>query len=296
MADSPRRDRVCAGSVSAVVDLEAAIGFVVAHGDAVERARLSWLRNGTPAPPELLDAAEVGQSPDGGWPATWGGEVASVDATCFRLGELDDLGALGRPAARRALDWLASRQQPDGGWDEDLSLAGSAPEWARPGDPEAKLFLTANAGFWLTVAGLDARASGPLDHRVGGAYAGVVQAAAQSIVARLRPDGTWPSFLAAGWLSAAVLHRQDMFQESARIQVVLAERMAAMSAGDVAWLAATLRRVGIDSHDWVMVRALRRLGETQRSDGGWESDDGHQFDVHSTLSAIRACRPGDQRT
>ncbi|GAB4103515.1 prenyltransferase/squalene oxidase repeat-containing protein [Micromonospora taraxaci] len=274
-----------------MVDLEAAIGFVVAHGDAVERARLSWLRNGTAVPAELLATAEVGQSSDGGWPATWGGEVASIDATCFRLAELDDLGALGRPAARRALDWLASRQQADGGWDEDASLADSAPEWARPGDPEAGFLVSANAGFWLTVAGRDARASGPLDHRVGGAYAGVVQAAAQSLAARLRPDGSWPSYLAAGWLSAAVLHRQEMFQESARIQVVLAERMPKMSPGDVTWLAATLRRAGIDPQDWIMVRALRRLAETQRSDGGWESDDGHQFDVHATLSAIRAARP-----
>ncbi|MEU4472163.1 prenyltransferase/squalene oxidase repeat-containing protein [Micromonospora sp. NPDC023888] len=274
-----------------MVDLEAAIGFVVAHGDAVERARLSWLRNGTAVPVGLLEIAEVGQSPDGGWPATWGGGTASIDATCFRLAELDDLGALSRPAARRALDWLASRQQADGGWDEDASLADSAPEWARPGDPEAQFLLSANAGFWLTVAGRDARASGPLDHRVGGAYAGVVQAAAHSLVTRLRPDGTWPSFLAAGWLSAAVLHRQEMFQESARIQVVLAERMPKMSPGDVAWLAATLRRAGIDPQDWIMVRALRRLTETQRSDGGWESDDGHQFDVHTTLSAIRAARP-----
>ncbi|WP_374224940.1 prenyltransferase/squalene oxidase repeat-containing protein [Micromonospora sp. C81] len=289
--DSPRRNRVCAGSVPAVVDLEAAIGFVVAHGDAVERARLSWLRNGTAVPPELLETAEIGQSPDGGWPATWGGAMASIDATCFRLAELDDLGALGRPAARRALDWLASRQQADGSWDEDASLADSAPEWARPGDPEAGFLQTANAGFWLTVAGLDARASGPLDHRVGGAYAGVVQAAAHSLAARLRPDGSWPSYLAAGWLSAAVLHRQEMFQESARIQVVLAERMPKMSPGDVAWLASTLRRAGIDPQDWIMVRALRRLTETQRSDGGWESDDGHQFDVHATLSAIRAARP-----
>ncbi|MCG5460580.1 prenyltransferase/squalene oxidase repeat-containing protein [Micromonospora sp. NPDC053740] len=291
MADSPRRHRVCAGSVSAVVDLEAAIGFVVAHGDAVERARLSWLRNGTAVPAELLETAEVGQSPDGGWPATWGGEVASIDATCFRLVELDDLGGLGRPAARRALDWLASRQQADGGWEEDASLADSAPEWARPGDPEAGFLVTANAGFWLTVAGLDARASGPLDHRVGGAYAGVVQAAAHSLAVRLRPDGSWPSYLAAGWLSAAVLHRQEMFQESARIQVVLAERMPKMPPGDVAWLAATLRRAGVDPQDWIMVRALRRLTETQRSDGGWESEDGHQFDVHATLAAIRAARP-----
>ncbi|MEV1144292.1 prenyltransferase/squalene oxidase repeat-containing protein [Micromonospora sp. NPDC049799] len=270
--------------------MDAAIGFVVAHGDAVDRARLSRLRSGTAPAPDLLDVAEGGQTPDGGWPAYLDGSVASVDATCFRLAELDDLGALGRPAARRALDWLASRQLPDGGWHEDAALAETAPEWARPGDPEAGFYLTANAGFWLTVAGLDARAAGPLDHRVGGVYAGVVHAAAQSLVARLNPDGSWPSFLAAGWLSAAVLHRQHMFQESARIQVALADRVADMSPADVAWLAATLRRVEVEEHDWVVVRARRRLTETQRSDGGWESDDGHQFDVHTTLAAIRGCR------
>ncbi|MEV1331284.1 squalene--hopene cyclase [Micromonospora costi] len=276
--------------MSAVVDLDAAIGFVVAHGDAVERARLSRLRTGAPVPIELVERAESGQSSGGGWPATLDGEVASVDATCYRLAELDDLGALGRPAARHALDWLAARQLPDGGWDEDPALADIAPEWARPGDPEARFYLTANAGFWLTVAGLDARAAGPLDDRVGGAYAGVVQAAAQAVAAGLGADGTWPSFLPAGWLGAAVLHRQGMYDESARIQAVLAERIPQMSPADAAWLAATLRRVDVGEEQWLLVSARRRLAETQRSDGGWDSDDGHQFDVHTTLRAIRACR------
>ncbi|MDM4782809.1 hypothetical protein QTS76_26860 [Micromonospora sp. b486] len=274
-----------------MVDLDAAIGFVVAHGDAVDRARLSRLRSGAPVPPDVLDAAEAGQAPGGGWPAVLDGDVASIDATCFRLAELDDLGALGRPAARHALDWLAARQLPDGGWDEDPSLAGLAPEWATPGDPEARLYQTANAGFWLTVAGLDARAAGPLDHRVGGAYAGVVQAASQALAAQLAPDGSWPSFLPAGWLAAAVLHRQQMYYESARIQAVLADRVPQMSPADVAWLAATLRRVDVSEEQWLLVSARRRLAETQRSDGGWDSDDGHQFDVHTTLRAIRACRP-----
>ncbi|GIJ21593.1 hypothetical protein Vlu01_22170 [Micromonospora lutea] len=276
--------------MAAVVDIDAAIGFVVAHGDAVERARLSWLRTAAQPSPEVLDSVEVGQTLGGGWPASWGDEIASVDATCFRLAELDDLGALARPSARRALDWLAAGQQRDGCWEEDEALAGSAPEWARPGDPEARLFLTANAAFWLTVAGLDARAAGPLDHRVGGAYAGVVQAAGQAIAAHLRPDGSWPSFLAAGWLSAAVLHRQQMFYESAQIKAVLAERIPQVSPADAAWLASTLRRVGVDEQEWTLVAAWRRLAETQRSDGGWDSDDGHQFDVHTTLRVIRACR------
>ena len=95
-----------------MVDLDAAIGYVVAHGDTVDRARLAWLRSGIAPPPDVLDKVELGSTAGGGWPAFWGGDVASVDATCFRLGELDDLGALERPAARRALTWLAATAAP----------------------------------------------------------------------------------------------------------------------------------------------------------------------------------------
>lgn len=273
-----------------MVDIDAAIGFVVAKGDAVDRARLSWLRTGIAPDAEIVARAELGQAPDGGWPPFWADHVASIDATCFRLAELDDLGALGRPAARRALDWLANRQRPDGTWEEDEAFAENAPPWARPGDPEARLYLTANAAFWLTIGGPEARAAGPLDTRPGGAYAGVVGKAALAIRDSLRTDGTWPSFLVTGWLGAGVLYRQEMFYESARMQMVLADRLPDMSPADVAWLASALRRAGVADDEWLLVGARRRLSETQRSDGGWPSDDGEQFDVHVTLAAIRAVR------
>src|SRR3954452_1755449 len=102
-----------------MVDIDAAIGFVVARGDAVDRARMSWLRAGIAPPTEAFAALEMGQTASGGWPAHWGDAVASIDATCFRLAELDDLGGLTRPAAVRALDWLAGCQRPDGFWEED---------------------------------------------------------------------------------------------------------------------------------------------------------------------------------
>jgi hypothetical protein len=279
-----------AGNLPGVVDLDAAIGFVIAKGDPVERARLAWLRNGTEPTADVLDHVEVGQTHEGGWPPQLGGRTPSVDATCFRLAELDDLGALGRSAARRALDWLATRQQANGTWDEDPALADEAPPWATPGDPEARMFVTANAAFWLTVAGLDARAAGPLDSRVGGVYAGVVTGAAHAIAGSVRDDGTWPSFLITGFLAAAVLYRQGMYYESAKIQVVLNDRMREMSPADVAWMASTLRRVGVSPDDWLLLTARQRLTLTQRSDGGWPSDDGDAFDVHTTLRAIRACR------
>jgi Prenyltransferase and squalene oxidase repeat len=277
--------------------MDAAIGFVVARGDRVERARLSWLRAGVLPQPEVLTEAESGQSRHGGWPATWNGHVASVDATCFRLAELDDLGALGGDAARLALDWLARSQRPDGTWEEDEALAEDAPAWARPGDLEARLYLTANAAYWLTVAAADAAdaaaaAATPLTvlDEPPMPYADELAAAAEAIRGALRPDGTWPSFLVTGWLGAAVLHRREMYYESARMQVVLAERVPRMSPADTAWMAAALRRAGVRQDDWLMVAARRRLAETQRSDGGWPSDDGEAFDVHVTLAAIRACR------
>jgi hypothetical protein len=276
--------------------MDAAIGFVVARGDRVERARLSWLRARVPPQPDVLTEAESGQSRHGGWPATWNGHVASVDATCFRLGELDDLGALDGDAARLALDWLAGRQRPDGTWEEDEALAVDAPPWAKPGDPEARLYLTANAAYWLTVAAADAvevaaAAVTPqtiLDEPIR-PYADELARAAEAIRGSLRPDGSWPSYLVTGWLGAAVLHRREMYYESARMQVVLAERVPKMSPADTAWMAAALRRVGVRPDDWLMVAARRRLAETQRTDGGWPSDDGEAFDVHTTLAAIRAC-------
>lgn len=272
--------------------MDAAIGFVVARGDQVDRARLSYLRTGTPAPEDAIARTEMGQAPEGGWPATWGGAVASIDATCFRLTELDDLGALGRPAAQKALDWLAGRQRPDGTWEEDASYAQDAPPWARPGDPEARLYLTALASYWLTVGGGQASVeTGHFDPRRGGVYAGVARAAAQAIAGTLRPDGTWPSFLITGWLGAAVLYRQDMFYESARIQLILEDRLPKLSPGDTASLAVTLRRAGVPDQDPLPQAARQRLAETQRGDGGWPSDDGEAFDVHTTLLALRATRP-----
>jgi hypothetical protein len=273
------------------VDLEAAIGFVVAHGDDVDRARLAYLRTGATPEQKLLELAEAGQIEGAGWPGRKGGNVASIDATCFRFAELDDLGALGRPAARHALDWLVATQRPDGTWEEDEALAGDAPSWARPGHEAARLYLTANAAFWLSAAGLVARPAGPLDTRVGGAYAGVIAGAAAAIVGSLREDGSWPSFLVTGWLGAAVLFGQGRFLEAARMRMVLAERLPDMSPADLAWLACALRRLDLGADESLLVAARRRLAETQRTDGSWPSDDGDAFTVHTTLTAIRACRP-----
>src|SRR2546430_12755785 len=123
-----------------MADLDAAIGFVVARGDEVDRARLSWLRSGIVPAPEILARAEAGQTPGGGWPANSGGDVPSIDATCFRLAELDDLGALERDPARRALAWLAGPPQPGGMWVGEPAQALEVPAPSPPRKPQRPVF------------------------------------------------------------------------------------------------------------------------------------------------------------
>ena len=268
-----------------MVDIDAAIGYVVAHGDPVERARLSFLRTRQTPPAQIIERIVTGQLDSGGWPASGDGTISSVDATCFRLNELDDLGGLHGDQVERALAWLTSVQRPDGTWQEDEALAAEAPAWAMPGDPEATLYLTSVAGFWLTVAELEAHPYLEVPARHGPAMA----AAAAFAVTQLRPDGTWPSFLAAGWHAAGLLHGQQYFYESARIQLVLGDRLPDMSPADVAAMISALRRLNLGD-DALLQSARKRLGNTQRSDGGWDSDEGPIFDVNTTLTALRACR------
>jgi len=270
-----------------VVDIDAAIGYVVAHGDPVERARLSYLRTGQrpTAYPVMVERIASGQTASGGWPASTDGVIPSVDATCFRLNELDDLGGLHGDVVDRALTWLAGAQRPNGTWQEDESLAAVAPAWAMPGDPEATLYLTALAGFWFTVAEIELHPHLDAPPR----FAQTLAAAAACFVSQLRPDGTWPSFLATGWHAAGLLHGQQYFYESARVQLVLGDRLPDMTAADVASMAAALRRVNLGD-DWLLQESRKRLAATQRTDGGWDSAEGPNFDVNTTLTVLRAVR------
>jgi hypothetical protein len=167
-------------------------------------------------------------------------------------------------------------------------------------DPEARFYLTANAAFWLAVhvlvlflglcgpwflprslaswfseaAGLDPPLRHPADPGRAGYHGD--------------DTGAWPGFLVSGWLAAAVLHRTEWFYESARIQFALTDRVATMTAADVAWMLAALRRVGAGTDESLLAAARGRLDATQRSDGAWPSDDAPAFDVHTTLTALRA--------
>src|SRR3954451_6227529 len=101
-----------------MADLDAAIGYVVAHGDSVDRARLSYLRSGSVPGLDVLEKAEFGDLPEGGWPALSSSAAPPAAPPSSRRADLAALGALQRPPARAALAWLARCQYPEGYWQE----------------------------------------------------------------------------------------------------------------------------------------------------------------------------------
>ena len=100
-----------------MIDRDRAVAFVLDNGDTVERARLRHLLMAEPAPPEVRDPLFAGQRTDGGWPPFWAPGYSSLDATCFRLAEAEQLGLEADvPAVARAARFLCERQGDDGSW------------------------------------------------------------------------------------------------------------------------------------------------------------------------------------
>lgn len=136
------------------MNLEKAVAFVKSQGNEVEQARLNYVLRDEQPSPDVVARLFARQRPDGGWSPFWASDYTSLDATCFRLAQAEQLGLTeSENAVARAIHFLVHRQSPDGSWEEDKRVAGLAPPWVTPGDLSAKLYLTANCGLWTALLG-----------------------------------------------------------------------------------------------------------------------------------------------
>jgi hypothetical protein len=258
-----------------VADLERAHDFVLTHGDAGEQARLHYLWTGEAVPDPLIAGLLAGQRSDGGWPPFWAPDYSGLDATCFRLARADQIGVSRRDARlRRARHFLAARQRVDGSWEEEEAAGTHAPPWARPGDPAARLYLTANCGFWLAVSG-----ETPAN----------ANQAALFLQEQVDDHGHLPSFLHTHWLAAGLWLAVGHPALAERTLAYLATRLQDDTpAGTLSWLLTALDRAGLPTAHPLMQQAATLLEAAQAPDGRWTSEDGAAHDVHVTLEAIHA--------
>lgn len=261
------------GEVLGTAELTQAVEFVAAHGDAFARARAQALiPDGAAdlAPASVADvvaSASADQRPDGGFSATWSGERSSLDATCYRISQLVDFPVEAAIPIDQAIRFIATKQRPDGPFEEDADFGGSTPAWARPHDPAARIYMTANCAHWLD--------------RLGGPRRAVRRSAAYLATA-IGSDGRLPSYLHAQWLAAPVLRRGGYAAEADRLLWALAYRVNSLGPSALAWLADAI------PDEPIAAEARLRLLDAQQPDGRWISEDGPEHDVATTLAALRA--------
>lgn len=260
-----------------IADIAQAGLFVQSRGGPEEQARLRFLMERESPPHDVVDALFADQLPDGGWAPFWAPGTSSIDATCFRLARAEHLGLEPfEPAVALGVAFLATRQQADGSWEEESALAEAAPPWARPGDWKARLYLTANAGFWLCYFG---------------ARSGAGPQKAVAFLESHMEEGGLPSFPQANWLAGALFRLMGREDAARRMSAVLLRHTeAGLPAANLAWMLVSLRLAGVPVHDPVVEAAARALDQQQRTDGGWDGEWGGDSDLHTTLEAMRALR------
>jgi hypothetical protein len=255
------------------MDIEKTVHFVKKNGNKVEQARLNYVLSNEPPSEEITTTLFAGQRLDGGWSPFWTKGYSSLDATCFRLAQAEQLGiSQSEAAVMQAINFLVQRQSSDGSWEEDIRVADSAPPWAKPGDLSAKLYLTSNCGLWLALLGNPANKAS--------------QAAAY-LETYIEQDGRLPSFLHTHWLAGGMFHKLER-QASSRVFEYLGSRLYDLAGSHLAWLITTMGAAGVPPKHFLLQTAASLLEQKQKNDGYWESEDGASQNVHATIEAIRA--------
>lgn len=258
--------------------MESSINYVKQHGSVLEQASLGvFLGDG-----RLLDRA-IGeltnsQNKDGSWSPFWSPTASSIDATCCRLAICEQLSLRNEGFIRLAITFLAERQQPDGSFAEDEALASVAPVWAQPASTAARLYLTANTGFWLKYYHAERTSS---------------VKAGQFLISNVNNLGFLPTFLHANWLAAGLFFGIGNNASSLSIMSYLSSRLPELNASNLAWMVNALVIMGVSAETPLIQSALSKLRELQHDDGHWESEDGRHYDVHTTFESLRAIRFGE---
>lgn len=244
--------------------LAAAWEYVLAHGDALDRARFAALAGrpveGAPVLPR------VPQNPDGGWPAYWSEGASSLDGTCYQLFLLHGIPAAELGAdLEAALEFVVRAQAADGTWSEGPST--QTPDWLLPGSPGARAYLTANCAAMLADYGVAPEA---------------VARAAAALEWSVDPHGRLPAPTVAHWLAARVLRTEGRIMVVRRLLDVVGRGFEGFETEELVWFGACTR----PGDRWNR-RIAARLVTVQNADGSWSERRGAEGSATLTVTAAR---------
>jgi hypothetical protein len=266
-----------------MVDLEKAIEFVRAGGNAIENARLDSIVFGAKASQAILSELQDMQKSDGGF-SYWlpDRSVSTVCDTAYILGWMDDMSIRSGAVTEKAIQFIFRYLKEDGGWDEVPYLKTlDPPEFLMPGETKTRVWLTAYCAHYLMLFGYEdsfQRKGSPVEFLLAhqepsGRLSGYQRATwdALPILARFPVKGTAPFELALGFVESDIKPEE-------------------WAGSYLAWLLRGLRDSHLSADHPLVARCLRVLSAKQREDGGWDAEDAKVYDVSATIEVIRVLK------
>jgi squalene cyclase len=263
-----------------IMDLSQAVGFVETKGTDQEKARLRWLLYAAEPGPAVLGPLAALQNADGGFPLNMvQSNPTAVDSTLTALWWMEELGLLESAIAGRAYAFLLAVQQQDGGWDEDAALARyDLPPWVQVGQLPTRLYLTAYAAYWLGLRGC----------------AGQAALRALGFLSRHQDEtGQFLGYLHTTWIAtSAFLLAGPLYAGVAEkgLESLLRRPAAEWEDSQLAWALSCLGSAGLPREHPFVVQGLAALGERQRPDGSWASEDGAEYAVSATIQVLKVLK------
>jgi len=252
-----------------------AISYIRANGNAMEQARLQVITDSIiRTDDEIVQLLNHLQNEDGGWVPFWGKDISSLDATCYKLAQFEQLGVQKHPLIDNAIAFILRKQDESGFFEEDLCIADICPPWVKSGELEARLYLTANCALWIQHYAPESDA---------------LASAASYLIANRNEEGYLNSYPHTNWMAAGLLYTLGYKEEAARLMQYIDSIIDELSSDNLAWLANTFILCNMDENDRLH-QIISRLKLQQQEDGSWSSDDGEWQRTHTTLEALRAIK------
>lgn len=260
------------------------VSFIEENGTDLEKARFRQLIYGIRPEPGVVQPLLELQNDDGGFPCKMTrGNPSSVNDTLRAVWWLAELGMIESPAASRAFGYLFAIQKEDGGWDEIAAAAQyGAPPWASPGDPRARLYLTAQTARWLALGG----------HKTHPAF----QKALDFLRAHRDETGRFHGFLHTTWIATSVfVMAGDEYADvvAGGLRALMARPFSKWVDSQISWALEVLGKAGLPQEEPFVEQGLAELLHRQEVNGRWVSEDGEAYTVVATIGALNALKQYD---
>ena len=263
------------------MNITESISFVEANGTDLENARLRCLLYGTQPEPGVLQPFLDLQNADGGFPFRMEqGNPTALNHTQVALLWMDELGLLDAPASQNAFEYVLRTQREDGGWNEEIAIAQyDPPPWAIPGEPWARVYLTAQSAFWLAVGG----------YRTSPGF----QSALDFLLKHQEESGKFQGFLHNTWIATSVFWMAGaLYAEPAGkgLAALAARPLAKWVDSQIAWALDCLGRAGLPQDEPFVKAGLAELLRRRSAEGKWVSEDGEARTVGAVLEALKVLK------